>query len=177
MSDQQQNPWEQRGDESDVAFNAFSSFLKLGPGRSIDRAAAALRAPLADGASEKKRAPRNWSDWSVKYEWRVRALAYDRHLERLAQAGREAEHLELINSYTREVLIECKESLPILRHGRRVIGEFLEQLDGRFLPVRAAAGFIRAIGYYQAVTREAQAEALGVRRLETLLDEDVDGGS
>ena len=62
-------PWEQQPGESCKAFAAFTAYLSLGPGRSLSKTAKATnrtKNPLAR--------------WSMRWQWRARAAAYQAHL-------------------------------------------------------------------------------------------------
>ncbi len=59
-------PWEQQPGESGPAFEAFSTFRDLGPGRTVSAVAEKLR--KSDSLLRR---------WKNKWNWRERAIAYD----------------------------------------------------------------------------------------------------
>lgn len=68
--------WTQREGETTRAYQAFRTYLKLGPGRSL-RAAAE-----AEGKS-----PSQYEQWSSLWSWRERTEAHDRHIARAETDG------------------------------------------------------------------------------------------
>jgi len=76
-------PWQRQKDESFKAYAAFVAYRDLGVDRSIDKAYAAKRAAQQqpnDKPTSSGRASRYWAEWSTRYNWVERAMAYDDYL-------------------------------------------------------------------------------------------------
>jgi hypothetical protein len=72
---QESEPWVRREEESAQAYAAFTLYYQLpARERSLDRAWAA---GLKQEPNRSKNLPGYWRDWSAKYSWVARALAYD----------------------------------------------------------------------------------------------------
>lgn len=65
--------WDRRPGETDRAWAAFNAYLRLGPERTLADAAEAIGRPRGYRETLKY--------WSVKYDWRIRAAAWDEHVE------------------------------------------------------------------------------------------------
>lgn len=61
--------WDRLPEETSPAFDAFDQYLAMGPGRSLAKLAKAMDRP--EGYK------RHLQDWSAKYSWVERTLAYD----------------------------------------------------------------------------------------------------
>ena len=61
--------WDQQPGETDKSFHAFTTYLRLGPGRSLSKAATATN-----------RTKDQLAHWSQRWRWRARAAAYHAHL-------------------------------------------------------------------------------------------------
>lgn len=84
-------PYERQPGESSRAFRAFAIYRDLGPSRSLN---AAYR--HAKGSQDPAlRAHAVWSGWSSKFDWPVRAAAYDDHVDAQIRHEREARFREL----------------------------------------------------------------------------------
>lgn len=85
------NPWDLQRGETAKAFAAFRLYLELGPDRTIQAAFAKSRG-LAPG---EKHIDGTFLDWSSKFSWVKRVLAYDAHMaaeyDRQVVAARTAE--------------------------------------------------------------------------------------
>jgi len=97
-------PWDRRSGETARAFTAFSTYLRLGPRRSLAAAFAAdsaHRRNTGGTPEEGTPAPRHWERWSAAHEWVARAEAWDQHeLEQLRTRR------EVIREKARERIIE-----------------------------------------------------------------------
>lgn len=69
--------WTQREGETTRAYQAFRSYLKLGPGRKIGDAV------TAEGRSSRSQ----YENWSSQWSWRERCEAHDRHIARAETDG------------------------------------------------------------------------------------------
>jgi len=73
-------PWEALSVESARMYEAFRSYISLGPNRTLKQAAEKQNAPLSTTKGRAKR-----------YNWIARAKAWDAHLARCEQKARESE--------------------------------------------------------------------------------------
>ena len=74
----QRLPWARRKFESHKAYAAFLRYRDLGVGRSVHKAAPVPAGQLPKTGKTKYN--HWWRDWAAKWEWRVRAEAWDTHL-------------------------------------------------------------------------------------------------
>jgi hypothetical protein len=65
-------PWEQQPDEGPEAFEAFDTYAKMGPTRSLERVATELDKSFT-----------LMGRWSSRHAWTIRANAWDRSLARI----------------------------------------------------------------------------------------------
>lgn len=88
MATKNDETWERQESESAPAFAAFVHYRDLGPKRSLLKAYQQHKpdAEMLSGI---------WSEWSAKWRWLERALAYDDHLDVLRRKARENRLLEL----------------------------------------------------------------------------------
>lgn len=82
MPTNERRPWERLPEETPKAWRAFCVFRDLGPTRTLARAAQALGLRPAS--------VRRLEEWSSRYRWVERALAYDEWLDAQRRAEREA---------------------------------------------------------------------------------------
>lgn len=92
--------WHKQPKETSKAYQAFSTYLELGPSRSVD---AAYR--KAKG-KQNVRAPSGWQHWYDLNTWRDRAEAYDQHLALL-----EFQNAEIATKQKAEAALARKEKL------------------------------------------------------------------
>lgn len=101
--------WTRRADENEPSYEGFQTYLRLGAGRSIAKAAEKL------GKSRQTLEP-----WSAKYNWVERARAYDVHLETAATDG-----------FTHQLAEARDENLDLARklrgHLSRRLDDFIER--------------------------------------------------
>jgi hypothetical protein len=96
--DDDSRPWERRADESETAYQAFKLYLDLGDERSMRKAYAELlrlrqRQQTASGNSsttsvrsveqKSKQIPTYYWRWVKLFDWKERALEWDREVERI----------------------------------------------------------------------------------------------
>lgn len=82
-------PWEQQAGETSKSFNAFQAFRDLGPLRTVRDAMKVVLGAVDPAAV-------NWSRWRTENQWDARAIAYDRHLDRI----RQREHVKKVTEMT-----------------------------------------------------------------------------
>jgi PBSX family phage terminase large subunit len=83
----ERKPWDQMEDEPNRWFQRFSAYRLLGPGRSIEEV---FRREREAKNGKAKRASSTWNKNTQKWNWKSRALAWDQHLNNLAEAEKEA---------------------------------------------------------------------------------------
>ena len=162
--------WEQQEGETAKAYEAFCAYRDMGPRRAVDEAYRETAEKRQKNGSEK--APRHWWEWAADNDWKRRAEAYDAHLELTARKGREEAHTAEIVAYRercRKAAIQTGEmALAVLmKAGQRLKTLEPEQIEPHVLPA-----YLRAAASVMEASLNAEAEAVGVRRLETLLDND-----
>jgi hypothetical protein len=160
-------PWEQRDDESGLAFDAFKTFLDLGLTRTVS---AAYQAKT--GNKKGKKAAGTWFEWAKRFEWYSRAAEFDRYvaaieareeeqafaerrrtwLERRADVQDEAWELRsLLISRAKEIL-----ALPVVQ----VIETRSEDDDGKKVTITRIINPVRA-SYSEATRAIEAADKLG----------------
>jgi hypothetical protein len=87
MSREEKQAWDRQPGESSKSYAAFSTYLDLGPNRSI------VKAIKSSGRSPGNL--RQWELWSSQYQWVNRAAAYDDQSERTRLARMETERREM----------------------------------------------------------------------------------
>ncbi len=75
-------PWDRLQAESDRAWEAFRRFRDMGVNRTVANVRRSMG--IADGTS-------TCEGWAIRYHWRVRASAWDDHLDKIAQKAYEDE--------------------------------------------------------------------------------------
>ena len=153
--------FDQQEGETPKAYEAFCLYRDEGTGRALRKIAQTHNKSIATLA-----------DWSERYDWVDRARAYDSHLELQARKGREEAHTAEIVAYRercRKAAIQTGEmALAVLmKAGQRLKTLEPEQIEPHVLPA-----YLRAAASVMESSLNAEAEAVGVRRLETLLDND-----
>lgn len=84
--------WERQPGESSKAYAAFCVYRDLGPERSLEKARKNLG---------KTRVRRCLEEWSAKYNWVVRAQAYDDYIERKKREEKERAILEMAERHAK----------------------------------------------------------------------------
>lgn len=116
-----EQPWLQLKGEGNEAYAAFCVYRDMGPSRSIDSAyrqqLSNKRATPVSGLS--MRASGRWTAWSTIYEWGLRALAYDRHMDTIRHSGRETYVTRNGIDWAREREQDMRERLETYRNLRR----------------------------------------------------------
>src|SRR6516164_7874165 len=84
--------YERQPNESDRAFAAFCCYRDLGPKRSLDE----VGKRLYRGRSGRKRgATGRIQEWSIQWNWRERAVAWDAHLDCQTREAQEQARREM----------------------------------------------------------------------------------
>ena len=159
-------PWTRHADESAVAYKAFCTYRDLGPSRSLDEA---YRQHTGQQKGN-KRATGHWTRWYSKFEWRARAEAYDAHLELLARRDREAAYIkDLQNLQDRQKKL-AQATLGAAIHLLQKAGERLRKLEAGDIDTKTLPSYFRAADAITEAATNAEATALGLHELITLLD-------
>lgn len=90
--------WEQRPDESAVAYGAFLFFRESRPPRSVLKC---YREWTKDPG--KKKASGRWTAWATQYQWHERAMEYDLHVDGIRRAAKEKVVAEVHEQRAREI--------------------------------------------------------------------------
>lgn len=88
-ADEELPPWYQRSDEPDEAYASFLEYLQIGPGRSVhrwfnDHSRTVFPVPPAG----------HYYDRAKRFQWKDRALAWDREVHESQLADLMAQHVE-----------------------------------------------------------------------------------
>ncbi len=151
FTDDDSKPWERRADESEVAYQAFKLYLDLGDERSLRKAYTELllirqRQQTASGNSgrtsvrsveqKSKQIPTYYWRWVKLFDWKERALEWDREVERISrkQKLKEIEKTRRENSETAKRFMAAM-TLPLValtrkyqRNPQELEGETLKEL-------------------------------------------------
>jgi hypothetical protein len=154
--------WEQRDGESTQAYLAFIVYRDMRGERSIDAAYRASTGPQVGT----KRASGRFKEWSQKFEWKVRAEAYDAYLERKV---REKLECDTVGGYERDLAAYFDRQKKLsAAAGNAAIGlltkasEGLKSLDARSIKPAELAALFRAAAAVASAASDAEAIALGV---------------
>jgi hypothetical protein len=156
--------WDQQENETPKAYAAFCVYRDLSKSRSIDKA-------FQQHQNSTKTAPRHWMDWAVDFDWKHRAAAYDAHIELSHRKTREAEHTAELVAYRERARKAAQDTAAIASAALLKAGRRLQTLDPEQIDASALPGFLRAAAAVLESSLNAEAEAIGVRRLESLLDD------
>jgi hypothetical protein len=103
-------PWDRRAEESDEAFEAFTVYRDLGPGRSIRKVAEAL---------DKSR--QTLGQHSSRHDWQDRAAAWDLEVDRQRRLALVEENVRAARRHAQQLQGALQVmSLPILEVMRRI---------------------------------------------------------
>ena len=159
-------PWTRLDGETAVAYAAFCVYRDLGPGRSLD---AAYRKHKGQQKGN-KRATGHWTRWYSKFDWKTRAEAYDAHLELLARRGREAAYIQDLQRFQERQKKLSQATLGAAIRLLQKAGERLQALDADEIPPQSLPAYFRAAAAVAEAATNAEATALGLHELITLLD-------
>lgn len=115
------SPWLRRPDESAKAFAAFTVYLNLGVGRTLDKVGERVH-PRKPGphASRKRAATGKIQDWSSQFSWVARAAAYDDHEARIRHEAREKHLRDIAEELTRD-------RIEFIRDGTKAFRQSLDK--------------------------------------------------
>ncbi len=164
--------WTRSDDETAKSYAAFCLYRDLGSGRSLDAAFA-----QAKGCQKGvKRVSGFWQRWSRDNAWKNRAEAYDAHLELLARREREAafmKDLEAMRQRQKTLsLATFSAAIGLLQKAKAR----LEALDAADIDPGKLPAYFRAAAAVAEMATNAEAVALGLHELMSLLDAPRDAG-
>lgn len=120
MAVEEIHEWDQYPNESPEAWRAFNQFKRLPPHRRTVNEAWKLFNP--DQAAIEPNASGTFSRWPKKFQWKIRAEAYDSYLEHLKDETKE-------NAFSREQLEEREERKKLLKATKHFFVMFGHQLE------------------------------------------------
>src|SRR5215468_10978779 len=88
------NAWDRRDDETGAAYKAFCVYRDMGPERTLSgacRNASGMRSKEGPNRVRKDSRNGSWRRWYEKFDWHLRAIAFDRQNEAITQQAREHE--------------------------------------------------------------------------------------
>lgn len=101
MTDAPRDPWERRADETERAWVAFQTYRDLEPGdRSLAEAARRIYGPR--GVQKNGMVVGRVREWSVRYDWRDRAAAWDAEVDRRRREALMGGHLRAAERHVRQ---------------------------------------------------------------------------
>ncbi len=161
--------WEQQTEngESTKAYESFVSYRDMGIGRSL------LKVWRQQSGNETATSvPGKITAWSEQFDWLSRARAYDAHLELTVRKQNEAAHVAELTAYRERSRKAAETTFTIANAALQLAGQKLQQMvkDKTDVPVAALPAYLRAAAAVMESSLNAEAEAIGVRRLESLLD-------
>ena len=159
--------WIQQEGETPKAYEAFCAYRDMGADRSL------LKVHRQRVGNEKATSvPGFITNLSDANDWLSRARAYDAYLELTARKGREEAHTAEIAAYRercRKAAIQTGEMAlqVLLKAGQRLQTLAPGEIEPQVLPA-----YLRAAASVMEASLNAEAEAVGVRALEAILDTD-----
>ncbi len=163
--------WTRSDDETAKAYTAFCLYRDLGSGRSLDAAFA-----QAKGCQKGvKRVSGFWQRWSRDHAWKNRAEAYDAHLELLSRREREAAYMkdmEAMRQRQKKLSLATFNAAISLLHKAM---QRLQALDAADIDPGKLPAYFRAAAAVAEMATNAEAVALGLHELVSLLDAPRDG--
>jgi hypothetical protein len=154
------NAWDQQEGETPKAYAAFCAYRDITESRSLRKAAQNLNKTLTHIA-----------EWSEHWDWVGRCRAYDAYLELKNRKTREAEHAAELAAYRERMRKSATDTAAIAQAILLKTGRRLQSLDPETIEPAMLSGLIRAAAAVMESSRNMEAEAIGVRRLESLLDD------
>jgi transposase len=112
-------------------------------------------------------------DWADRYGWQERASGYDAETEQARRKGREAEHLAEIAAYRERAYAVAVQTSQMAIALLYKAGMRLKALDIMEITPAMIPRYLRTAAAVLEYSLNAEAEAIGVRRLEHLLDSDT----
>ena len=114
--------WDRLPGESPKAYQAFCGYRDLGPGRCLDQASRNYhqrrRAEADAQAGRQPRASGTIRRWAERWNWNVRAMAWDQELEQVKRKKQVEEVEEMAQRHAREALMLQNKAVERLRQLR-----------------------------------------------------------
>lgn len=183
MNEQQQQPWDQRPDETAKAYKGFRCYLNLDPSERSGLEAWyrycewnwSKERRVKEEAKGLTMAPGHFRDWQQKYDWVDRVDAYDRHLATIEQRKAEREHFENLEQHREGQLkfaeVMRRQSLKLMK----TVNTAADKLKASDVATaQDLSKLLRAnVEAFRAAT-EAESRALAVEELMALLMQQQD---
>lgn len=147
-------PWARQHGETDLGFDYFMRYLRLGPNRSV-RAA----------ARQVGRDPSTLRAVSQKFFWPDRAAAYDKHLDKIAIAGLAEGRTRMRSEYVEMAMV-----------AREKIYQRLKNLDPEEMSVRDAATWFDLTNKIERQARGEPDRVIEVKNEITVVEQ-LDAGA
>ena len=159
--------FDQQDGETAKAYQAFCAYRDAGTARSL------LKTWRQQSGNEAATSvPGKITEWSDQNDWKRRAEAYDAHLELTARKGREEAHTAEIVAYRERCRSAAIQTGAMALAVLMKAGQRLQTLEAKEIEPHVLPAYLRAAASVMEASLNAEAEAVGVRRLETLLDND-----
>ena len=169
--------WERqtRSKETGRAWAAFCCYRDLGRGRSLLKAWRQWQEQRRQKGYERATdicatVPGRWVHWSRVHAWSERAVAYDAHLELLVREHDEAAHAAALAAFRernrRAAVLTAEIALAVLSR----LAARLQSLRPEEITPGTIPAWLRAGAAVLETSLNAEAEVIGVRELERLLD-------
>ena len=163
-------PWQQdAGAESARAYAAFCVYRDLSSSRSLLKAWQQYR--RQKGYEQATAVPGSWVKWASVHQWHRRALAYDAHIELAVRRQDEAAHVAELAAFRERSRKAATDTYAIAHHALLLTGQYMEIMKPGDLAPAMIPGYLRAAAAVMEASINLEAEAIGARRLETLLEE------
>ncbi len=154
--------WTRSDDETAKAYAAFCLYRDLGTERSLEK--------VRQKVGKRSGYIRQLERWSSRYAWPRRSKGYDAHLELLARRGREAAYMndmEAMRQRQKKLSLATFNAAISLLHKAT---ERLQALDAADIDPGKLPAYFRAAAAVAEMATNAEAVALGLHELMSLLD-------
>ena len=156
--------WERLPGEPIKAYAAFCIYRDMGMDRTLLKVWQQL-----SGKKDALQTPGGITAWSATYNWVERTRSYEAWLLDRQRRNMERRHLQELRAYRRRSLAVSRESAETGMMALRKAAEALEATVATSIKPGELAGLLRAAAQILDSSLNAEAESVGVRRLETLL--------
>ncbi|MCW3059217.1 MAG: hypothetical protein JWQ02_1038 [Capsulimonas sp.] len=163
--------WDRLPNEGERAYQAFTTFLDLGVGRSIN-AAYRARSGRDPGASYPA-APGGWREWAKQFRWKERAVEWDRAERRQLRIAREKAREAELQVFRDDNIRRIQVSRQLLGGLTRILAANLSRLASA-PPELNTMQVISLLGGYNKLSGEigsSEAMVLSINQVFDLLEE------
>jgi hypothetical protein len=159
------DPWNRQPFDSSKSFAAFQVFLEM----------PASERSLAKLAQQVSLSERWLKEWSRQHHWQERAMLFERSQFDLRRRAREQEHARELREYVSQQKQVARATLQIalqlLDVSNRALNQLRQSDAAGSLSYSQVCSVLRTAAQVADSCSNAQAQALGVEELLTLLDE------